>query len=130
MLRQRNSKKQGDVGLGIAIAYFTSKGHTVCVPLTDSQLYDLVVDDGSIKRVQVKTSTSKNEYGSYEVELRTLGGNQSFHTVKKFDPAAVDLVFIVTEEGRKYLIPSDSIKGKSRITVGKLYEEFEIGIVA
>lgn len=129
MLRQKNSKKQGDVGLGEAISYFTRKGYTVSIPLTDSQAYDLLVDDGVVKKVQVKTSTSRSSSGSYEVGLRTLGGNQSFHTIKKFDAAAVDLLFIVTEE-RKYLIPSDRVQGKSSITVGRYYEEFEIGTVA
>jgi hypothetical protein len=38
----KNTKKQGDVGL--AIGWFTSQGHTVCVHLTDSQDYDLVVE--------------------------------------------------------------------------------------
>ena len=39
-----NSKKQGDWGLGRAIAYFTLKEYTVSVPLTESQDYDLIVD--------------------------------------------------------------------------------------
>ena len=38
---QKNSKKQGDIGLGIAIGWFATQGYTVCVPLTDSQDYDL-----------------------------------------------------------------------------------------
>jgi hypothetical protein len=129
MLKQKNSKKQGDVGLGIAIAYFTTQGYTVSIPLTDSQAYDLLVDDGVIRRVQVKTTTQKNEYGSYLVEMRTLGGNQSFNYVKKFDPTAVDWIFIVTAEGQKYLIPVEGFTGRSSITVGKQYKEFEIGLV-
>ncbi len=49
----KNSKKQGDIGLGAAIAYFTFKGFTVSIPLTDSQDYDLVVDDGhKLSRIQ------------------------------------------------------------------------------
>lgn len=47
----KNSKKQGDAGLGEAIAYFTRLGYTVQLPLTDSQDYALVVDiDGNIIR--------------------------------------------------------------------------------
>ncbi len=126
MLKQKNSKKQGDVGLGLAVAYFSGLGHTVSIPLTDSQAYDLLVDDGRIKRVQVKTTTEKNVYGRYQVELRTLGGNQSYHTQKKFDSSAVDLVFIVTEEGTKYLIPVNRIKARSRMSLGELTKEFKI----
>lgn len=46
MLEQVNSKKQGDVGLGTDISFFTQRGWTVSIPLTDSQDYDLVVDEG------------------------------------------------------------------------------------
>ena len=30
----KNSKKQGDVGMGVAIGWFAADGYTVCVPLT------------------------------------------------------------------------------------------------
>jgi Holliday junction resolvase-like predicted endonuclease len=72
---QRNSKKKGDVGLGAAIAYFTRMGYCVCLPLTDSQEYDLIVDiDKILHKVQVKTTTHKKKSGVYSVELRTLDG--------------------------------------------------------
>lgn len=121
MLKQKNSKKQGDVGLGFAIAYFVSQGYTVSVPLTDSQAYDLLIDDGQIKRVQVKTTVTD------EVELRTLGGNQSFHTVKKFDVTKVDYVFVLTESA-KYLIPVSRIKARSRMTISQYLDEFRVEV--
>ena len=40
----KNSKKQGDAGLGQAIAYFTSIGVEVALPLTDSTDWDLIVE--------------------------------------------------------------------------------------
>ena len=52
----KNSKKQGDAGLGQAIAYFTSQGYDVSLPLTDSADWDLIVEmESGLKRVQVKT---------------------------------------------------------------------------
>ena len=73
MLRQRNSKKQGDVGLAYAIAYYASQGFTVSFPLTASQDYDLVVDNGrKLQRVQVKTTTYQRG-ACYEVNLRVSG---------------------------------------------------------
>jgi hypothetical protein len=84
-LIQSNSKKQGDVGLGDAIAYFTRLGYTVSIPLTDSQDYDLIVDDGtSIKRVQIKTTRFK-VYNIFIVSLTIKGGNRTFSKIKKFD---------------------------------------------
>lgn len=38
----KNTKEQGTIGLGKAIAYFTSRGFVVSIPLNDSQDYDLV----------------------------------------------------------------------------------------
>lgn len=123
-----NSKKQGDIGLGVAISWFTIEGYTVCVPLTDSQDYDLIVDNGDLKRVQVKTTSVLLKSGSYQVQLYTTGGNRSWTGIaKNFNPETVDLVFVLTERGDKYLIPSKAITTKKYIVVGKKYSEYKIG---
>lgn len=36
------NKEKGISGLGIAIAYFSTNGYTVSIPLNDTQDYDLV----------------------------------------------------------------------------------------
>lgn len=57
-IRRGNPRKQGLIGVGDAIAWFCSHGYDVCLPLNDSQKYDLVVDlGGDLHRVKVKTST-------------------------------------------------------------------------
>ena len=57
-----NSKKQGDIGMCYAMAYYSKLGWTISVPITDSQDYDLIVDTGTnLLKVQVKT-TSYEEY--------------------------------------------------------------------
>ena len=54
------NKQKGNTSLGIAIAYFTSNGYTVSIPLNDTQDYDLIVEKNSIlKIVQVKSSGCK-----------------------------------------------------------------------
>lgn len=122
----KNSKKQGDAGLGSAIAHFTLQGLMVALPLTDSQEYDLVIEENSIlKKVQVKTSDYKNKYGIYVVDLTTKGGNKSGQTVKKFDKSKVDYLFILTEEGR-YLIPSVEVTSKTNLNLGKKYQLYLI----
>jgi hypothetical protein len=124
----KNSKQQGNVGIGQAIAYFTKMGYTVCIPLTDSQNYDLIVENGTIQKVQVKTSNYVVKSGGYEVALGTCGGNQSFNTVKKFDPSQVDLLFITLGNGQSYCIPTSILPKKDRrtITIGKKYSEYKI----
>lgn len=121
-----NTKMQGDIGVGKAIAYFLSKGIAVSYPLTDTKRYDLIVDIKSkLHRVQVKTTKHKRNY--FEVEIRTLGGNQSFSTVKKFDPSAVDLLFIWCTDGTQYLIPTIELVARSKITLSPKYKKYLVG---
>ena len=80
----KNSKKQGDAGLGQAIAYFTMQGYDVALPLTDSADWDLIVEkDGSLLRVQVKTSYQLKENGKEVFSLSVMGGNQSWNGKRK-----------------------------------------------
>jgi hypothetical protein len=54
---QKNSRLQGNVGLANAIAWFANNGYRPAIPLTDSQDYDLIVDDGEkLYKVQVRTT--------------------------------------------------------------------------
>lgn len=124
MNKFKNSKKQGDWGVGEAIAYFTRTGATVCIPLTDSQEYDLVVEiEGKLQRVQVKSSTYKTPHKIYSVSLTTKGGNQSYNTVKGMDKSKVDLLFISTPEGN-YLMP---VKGLGNsVNLGTKYEQYKL----
>lgn len=129
MFNSKNSKKQGDIGLGSAINYFTSNGYTVCIPLTDSQEYDLVIDiNNELKKIQVKTTSYiPKDKKTYEVNLRTMGGNRSWTGVsKKFDKNVIDYVFILTENDDKYFIPSVEIKANTTLILSKKYDKFKI----
>lgn len=119
-----NTKQQGDLGLGNAIAYFTSEGYTVSIPLTDSQDYDLIVDKNLPQRVQVKTTKFKTEYKVYQVQLTIKGGNRTGSTIKKLNADKVDLIFILTEEGTRYLIPVSELSNRSMINLGEKYTKY------
>lgn len=125
-IRRANPRKQGLIGLGAAIAWFCEQGYGVSIPLNDSQAYDLVVEDGTgrLLKVQVKTTTARNHAGTFVVSLRTNGGNQSFHTTKAFDPRASDLLFVLTDEGAIYVLPSRIIKARTGISLGAGYERY------
>lgn len=119
VLDHKNSNMQGCAGLGKAIAHFTSLGYIVCLPLNDSQPYDLVIDDDSIlHRVQVKTSKQIRR-DKYVVGLRTTYR----HTRENFDPSKYDLLFIALGDGREYLIPTSEVKTKTSLTIGN--DEFK-----
>lgn len=127
MFNQINSNFQGNVGLGAAIAYFTKRGCPVCVPLTDSQAFDLVVGiDGILRKIQVKT-TSYQRKDRFQVDLRTKGGNRSgTGKTKKFLPCTIDYLFVLTSDNTCYLIPSTSLGGTGVISIGQSYDQFRV----
>jgi hypothetical protein len=90
--------------------------------LTDSQPYDLVVDDGvrGLQRVSVKTTTQLKR-GLYEVGLRAQGGNKSQFTIRHFDKTVVDLLFVAVANGDRYLIPTAGLEARSYIRLGDKY---------
>ena len=59
----KNTKQQGNVGLGVAIGHFTLNGYIVSVPLNDSQDYDLIVDCRTLYKVQVKPPNINQKMG-------------------------------------------------------------------
>jgi hypothetical protein len=123
----KNSKQQGDIGVGSAIAYFTQLGYTVSLPLTESQSYDLIVDnDDGLKKVQIKT-TSHKKNNNYSAMLRTCGGNRSGCGIyKNFDPTKIDLLFILCINGDIYCIPCSKLTNKTYITLGSKYKDYKI----
>ncbi len=113
--------------MGFAIAYFTSCGITVSIPVTDSQKYDLIVDlDGVLSRVQVKTTKYKREGGYYTATIRSMGGNKSCTTVTKFDNTQVDYLFILTEDKTMYFIPAKEIASTNAIRLGPTFNKYKV----
>lgn len=119
MLKQQNSLRQGNVGLGVAISWFTMKGLIVSIPLNDIQDYDLIVDFGecNVKTIQVKT-TRFMERGKYRVELK--------HSTKSFQDNKSDYLFVVDGDGTKYLIPKEKITTKKSVSLGDNYSRYII----
>lgn len=107
-----SSQAQGNIGMGRAIAYFTSKGNTVSLPLNDCQDYDLVVDiDGALSKVQVKTTRYKAPSGNYIVSLVSSGGSKGeiYHRVVD---SSCDLLFVSSEDGEDYIFPVENLPRK------------------
>lgn len=126
--KQRNSKIQGDVGLGVAIAWFVQNDYRVAIPLTDSQDYDLVIEiNGAFSSVQVRTTYYERYDGIYQVDLRVCGGNRSgTGKTKNFDPDLVDYLFAVTNAGDKYFIPCKDIQARQSINLGAKYAQYKV----
>ena len=120
------NKEKGNTSLGIAIAYYTSNGYTVSIPLNDTQDYDLIVDKGNIlKRVQVKGSSFKDKRGHYQVALKSCGGTKGT-IYKTLKDTCVEELFILLDNMEIYIIPINKIKNKSTINVQEKYKEFKV----
>ena len=121
-----NTKLQGNIGIGSAIAHFTSIGWIVSVPLTDSQKYDLIVDDGlKLQRVSVKTSTYRRRKSWY-VLLKQAGGSRKAATSTKFDRTKIELLYVWCGDGSRYLIPANAITVTNALTLGSKYAEYRL----
>lgn len=101
-----SSKKKGDIGMGVAIGYYTSMKYNVSIPLTDSQDYDLVVEiDKELKKVQVKyTSYQKN--GNYVAYFAVRGGTKGKIT-KQAEDVDFDILFVTNDVGGRWSIPRE-----------------------
>lgn len=119
---------QGNVGLGKAIAYYTSNCVPVMLPLNDTQKYDLVIDDEGLKRVQIKTTKGKNNNGNFVVQLKHSGGSDNKQAITKFDNTASDILFILTIEGTMYEIPTSEIKVGCALTLTKEWDRFKVNL--
>lgn len=113
--------------------WFASQGALVWTPLGHSRDADLIAEiNGHMLRVQVKTSTQSamtpKEHRRWRVMIATNGGNQSWSgATKTFDPACVDLLFVLVGDGRRWLIPAKVIESQRQIALGgSKYAEFEI----
>jgi hypothetical protein len=85
-----------------------------------------VEKDGSFQTVRVKTVAFKSPADNYQVELRTSGGNKTRTTIKKLNRDINDLLFILTECGKKYLIPTKERRVRSSVTLSKKYDQYVI----
>ena len=120
------NKEKGNAGLGMAIAFFSSNGYVVSIPLNDTQDYDLIVEkDNKIERVQVKSSSCIDKNGKYQVALKSCGGTMGI-TYKTFKDTNVELLFIFLENKEMYLIPRKEINNYSTITICKKYNQYKV----
>lgn len=128
MFKNKTTVTQGAIGLAIAIAWFAENDYIVSVPLNDNQPYDLIVDKGDgLKRVQVKTTRFKGKGRSnYVTQLKSVRTNKTVNNIKNFDGNSCELVFIVTENKIKYLVPAIDLDGMTALALGEKAEKWKL----
>ena len=124
----KSNKEKGNAGLGIAIAYYSTNGYTISIPLNDTQDYDLIVDKNNVlKKVQVKATSCKTKYNKYQVALKSCGGTKG-KTYKTIIDTKIDEVFIVTDTMEMFIIPIEEIKNKTTLNLCEKYEKNRVKI--
>ena len=122
------NKEKGNSGLGMAIAYFTTNGYVVSIPLNDTQDYDLVVEkNNELKKVQVKSTGCLTKHGVYQLALKSCGGTKG-KTYKTLIETKIDLLFILNEKLEMYLIPKSEIYNKSTLNLCERYKKYMVKI--
>lgn len=119
---------QGNLGLGRAIAYYTSQCIPVLIPLNDTQKYDIAVDKDGLKRVSIKTTQGQAPSGNYEVQLKNSGGSSGQSKIRNFDNTTCDIVFIVVITGDMYEIPASEINVKSSLTLTSQWDKYKVSL--
>ena len=125
-----NTRQQGALGVAKAISHFASNGYSISLPIADSQRYDLIVDNGTLLRVECKTSSYQKLRGNtayYNVALKTSGGNRSWN--KKPVPINADdcdLLFVHCLGGPNYLIPTASVNGRGTLQLSPKWDRYKI----
>ena len=118
-----SNKEKGNSGLGMAIAYFSTNGYVVSIPLNDTQDYDLVVEkENMLKKVQVKSTGCIEKGEHYQVSLKSCGGTKGL-TYKTIINTSIDLLFILTEKKEMYLIPKGEIVKESASKINRMYRK-------
>lgn len=111
----------------IAAAWFLLCGRAVSTP-NEPQPYDLIVDmpDG-LKRVQVKSGTSRDARGNW---LGRIGhrpdGSPTVSDFVPYRPDEVELFFVLDGDLLLYLIPACAAAGKTTLSL-RGYRDFIVG---
>ena len=113
-------RSQGNIGEAKAVLYYTEMGYEVFLPTVNASHVDLIAVKGmETVRVQVKTSSFILPSGSYDINLKTAGGNSSWSGVAKtISKEFVDEVFIWCTNDSTWIVPSSVLDGKSHWTAG------------
>jgi len=116
--RQPDSTELRKSGVALAIHWFMDRGYMVSIPVEPAR-YDLVVEsDQRLKRVQVKTTNTKDR-GRWITRLHRKAYDASVepNASGKTKPLAytsdeIDLFFIVAGDRTCYLIPLEAVTGQ------------------
>ena len=128
-MKKYNTVEQGNFGVTHAIAYFTSVGYAVNIPLNDSRYYDLVIEkNAKFYSVQVKT-TSRMPYKNFVATIKSVRPNRTGNKIINFDNTKVDFLYVLTSNNESYCIPAEKVDTKVELTLGDRFDKYKVEIL-
>ena len=98
-------KQKGNLTELQCISAFYEIGYSVSIPYGENNRYDFIADiEGHLIRVQVKTSSTKDDGKSYSFSCRSSRTNGKRTINKKYNKSEIDY-FATCIKGKCYLIP-------------------------
>ena len=99
-------KLTGRIGLSMAINFFTIRGCTVCLPINDTQWYDLIIEkNGKFRTVQCKATATEDG----TIDFRCTGGTDGGVYDNALDHP-IDILFCVNKDLQIWVIPCKDLK--------------------
>lgn len=114
----RHPKFLRGAGNSIATSWFMRRGYAVSVP-TEDRPYDLIVEaDGTLYRVQVKTTTARQTNGVIYCRVNRQPSRDG-HRIT-YERSDVDFFFIIDIEDNFYIVPISDVAGTLQISVSTI----------
>lgn len=123
----------GRIGLTIAMRWFLSHGYNVSLPVEVAH-YNLIAKSNSgLKKVQVKTTAKISKGGTYHANIGRMQynpdgilGSHGRASRVAYLEEEIDLFFIATSDGQKYLIPLECVPSATVIALDTKYRNFRV----
>ena len=118
----RQNHMTGTVSELKAATYFVEQGWEVFMPiLTQSKADFLILKEGTVKKVQVKTATKFNCRGHEYLQVRIQGRRGIGFAPREYTLEDVDLI-VVIYENHIWSIPYELILGNSSFVMGSIVD--------
>lgn len=111
--------QDGRTGEAAVALEFVRLGYDVYMPTFGNGQCDMIVlKDGSVSRVEVKSTQSRQASGKYAVQLKSVRPNKTANIINNFDGSRSDILAVhVVPTGRVHLLKSMDFDGRAQVTV-------------
>lgn len=127
-MSELSSKQKGNLTELQCITSFYQLGYNVSIPYGENSRYDFIADiNGKLIRVQVKTSSEKDEGKSFEFSCRSTRVNSTGSVSKKYTADEIDYFCTFFKE-ECYLIPVSECSRSKKIRLEPPANNQKVGI--